>query len=718
MNASTHAVWLIPVPPLLSAAVILLFTFRSRWLSHTVALVAAGISLVLGWSVVFGALGTPHFADHPLAASVDWLPTGSTALRMGVAVDPLTVVMLFFVPLACALIILYSVGYSNFGKTLDAHDEVGSPPHNGVEPMYTRFFAFLSLFAGAMLLLVVADNLLLLFFGWEIMGLCSYLLIGFWHGRNYADPHQTTPRQAAVKAFLTTRLADVVMLLGIAYLYSETGTLNFREIFFNPELMEKLVATPSYISGLAAAHMIGLLIFAGTVGKSAQFPLHTWLPDAMEGPTPVSAMIHAAAMVSAGVYMVIRVFPLLAAGAGHGGSPVLAIMTVVGSFTALFAATIAVAQNDVKKVLAYSTISQLGFMITALGIGAYVAAAFHLMTHAFFKALLFLGSGSIIHGMEHGAHHSHEHIDPQDMRNMGGLAARMPVTHLTFLIGGLSLAGFPFVTAGFWSKDEILADALAHGHTTVLVVLLLAAFLTAFYTMRQIAMTFWGAPRTESAAHAHESAWTMTLPLVILAFFAVTAGYVGVHHEFPVLGHLLGSNPFEHFLMGALPAELEGFSFSWTPVMLSVLVGLGGLLAGWLIYGRRPLAAGAADPVQAALGPVHTLLGNKYYLDEFYQAAFVVPAKWISSVFVSHILDRGIIDGLLHSLARLMMGIGSGTVLFEKWGVNYVPDQLADGVQATGNGSRFVQTGQVQTYLLGVVVAVLAMTATLLIAAR
>ena len=718
MNASALTVWLIPVPPLLSAAVILLFTFRSRWLSHTVALTAIGISLVLGWSVVFGALGTPHFADHPLASSIDWLPTGKTALRMGVAVDPLTVVMLFFVPLACALIILYSVGYSNFGKALDAHDQPGSPPHNGVEPMYARFFAFLSLFAGAMLLLVVADNLLLLFFGWEIMGLCSYLLIGFWHGRNYADPHQTTPRQAAVKAFLTTRLADVVMLLGIVYLYSEAGTLNFREIFFNAELMEKLVATPSYISGLAAAHMIGLLIFAGTVGKSAQFPLHTWLPDAMEGPTPVSAMIHAAAMVSAGVYMVIRVFPLLAAGAEHGSSPALALMTVVGSFTALFAATIAIAQNDVKKVLAYSTISQLGFMITALGIGAYVAAAFHLMTHAFFKALLFLGSGSIIHGMEHGAHHTHEHIDPQDMRNMGGLAARMPVTYMTFLIGGLSLAGFPFVTAGFWSKDEILADALAHGHTAVLVVLLLAAFLTAFYTMRQIALTFWGAPRTESAAHAHESAWTMTLPLVILAFFAITAGYVGVHHEFPVLGHLLGSNPFEHFVMGALPVEREGFAFSWTPVVLSVVVGLGGLLAGWLVYGRRPLAAGAADPVQVVLGPVHTLLGNKYYLDEFYQAAFVVPAKWVSAVFVSRIVDRGIIDGALHALARLTMGIGGGAVLFEKWGVNYVPDQLADGVQATGEKSRFVQTGQVQTYLLGVVVAVLAMTAALLIAAR
>jgi len=302
-----------------------------------------------------------------------------------------------------------------------------------------------------MLLLVVADNLLLLFVGWEIMGLCSYLLIGFWFEKESAG-------RAAVKAFTTTRVADVIMLLGIVYLYLETGTLSFREILYNPAVLQELATTPAIFIGGSAAALISLFLIAGTIGKSAQFPLHVWLPDAMEGPTPVSAMIHAAAMVSAGIYAIIRLFPLLVAGADphHGlfNGPLL-LMALVGAGTALFAATIALAQNDVKRVLAWSTISQLGFMMAALGIGAWVAAAFHLITHAFFKALLFLASGSVIHGMEHGEHHVHEHghhdehadahaapFDPQDMLHMGGLQQRMPVTFLAFLAGGFSLAGF------------------------------------------------------------------------------------------------------------------------------------------------------------------------------------------------------------------------------------------------------------------------------------
>ena len=297
---------------------------------------------------------------------------------------------------------------------MEVHD--GKEHHvPSIEPMYARFFAFIGLFAFGMYTLVVSDNLLTLFVGWEIMGLCSYLLIGFWFGKESA-------RAAMVKAFITTRVGDVFMLLGIAYLYAQAGTLSFRAILYNPEMLDHLAHAPSYIPGLSAAGLIGLLLFIGTVGKSAQFPLHVWLPDAMEGPTPVSAMIHAATMVSAGVYMVIRMFPLLSAGAGHGLTPAMTAMAVVGSFTALFAATIAVAQNDVKRVLAYSTISQLGYMVAALGIGAYIAAAFHLITHAFFKALLFLGSGSVIHGMEHGVLHTGDHdVDPQDMFNMGGL---------------------------------------------------------------------------------------------------------------------------------------------------------------------------------------------------------------------------------------------------------------------------------------------------------
>ncbi len=712
MDQNTLFAWLIPVPPIAAFFLIILLTNRSKWLSHSIALLAIGTSLVLSWIIVAQEVfGNLHIGDHPIASSVAWLPTGDTALRMGVAVDALTIVMLFFVPMACFLIILYSVGYSNFGKARDARDEPGSPPHNGVEPLYSRFFAFLSLFAGAMLILTVADNLLLLFVGWELMGLCSYLLIGFWYGRNYKDPNQTNPRQAAVKAFMTTRVADVLMLLGIVYLYSMTGTLTFREIFFNEETMNMLSQTPAMLAvgGLAASHMIGLLLFAGTVGKSAQFPLHVWLPDAMEGPTPVSAMIHAAAMVSAGVYMVIRIFPLLSAGAEHGTNPTLSAMAAIGAFTALFAATIAIAQNDVKRVLAFSTISQLGYMIAAIGIGAYVAAVFHLMTHAFFKALLFMGSGSIIHGVEHGQHHSHEDIDPQDMMNMGGLRARMPTTFWTFLIGGLSLVGFPFLTAGFWSKDEILADAFAHGHLVVFVVLLLAAFLTAFYTMRQIALTFLGEPRTESAEHAQESHWTMTLPLVVLSFFAIFAGYVGVHPEFPVLGSLLGNNPFEHLVVEALPEHIEAFAFDWTPVLLSVVAVLAGLGLGWLLYARKPLTHGQKDPLVAALGSVHSMLKNKYYLDELYHFLFVRPAQWISETFVFRWVDRGLIDGILHAIVQIATRIGSSARQFDIWGINWLPDRLGDGVKIVGGSFRALQTGRIQNYLLVMLAAVLAL---------
>ena len=720
MELSTILAWLVPLPPLASFFVIILLTSKYRRMSHMVALFAMGLSLLFSWMIVFSALSIEHFGEHPIASNVSWFPTGDTVLRMGVAVDPLTIVMLTFVPLACFLIILYSVGYSNFGKNRDQRDVPGSPPHHGIEPMYSRFFAFLSLFAGAMLVLTVADNLLLLFFGWEIMGFCSYLLIGFWYGRTYDDESQITPSGAAVKAFMTTRLADVVMLIGIAYLYHEAGTLNFREIFFNDEIISHLLHTPSIVGGMAAAHLIGLLIFAGTVGKSAQFPLHVWLPDAMEGPTPVSAMIHAAAMVSAGVYMVIRMFPLLSAGTGlHGStSPALTVMAFVGAFTALFAATIAVAQNDVKRVLAYSTISQLGYMVAALGIGAYVAAAFHLMTHAFFKALLFMGSGSIIHGVEHGIHRTNEKLDPQNMFNMGGLAKRMPTTYWTFVIGGLSLAGLPFVTAGFWSKDEILADAFAHGHWWVFVVLLISAFLTAFYTMRQIALTFLGNPRTESAAKAHESTWTMTLPLIVLSFFAVFAGFVGVHMDFPVLGALLGSNPFEHFVIGSLPHHGSGFVFDWTPVILSVVAGVAGLALGWMVYGRRPLAVGQQDPLVKVLGPLENVLANKYYIDELYDVALVRPVKWIAEIVAFKWIDRIVIDGALHAVAGLVMKIGSVAIWFEKWAIDYAPDKFGDGVRSSGHAFRVIQSGRVQDYLTVTLSAVVVVGAVLFVMLR
>ncbi|MCJ7511491.1 MAG: NADH-quinone oxidoreductase subunit L, partial [Anaerolineales bacterium] len=581
--------WLIPLPPVLAFFAILLFTNRSNRLSHFVAVGAMLISWAMGMALFITAVTTEGLAQHPITSAVPWLPTGTSWIEFGILVDPLTAVTLFFVVWTCLAIFVYSIGYHNYRHRRDPADKPGLPPHaGGIDPIYARFFAFIALFAFGMLVLVLADNLLLLFMGWEIMGLCSYLLIGFWFAKDSA-------KRAAVKAFMTTRVGDVFFLLGIAYLYSATGTLNFRAILNNEEVLHQLASTPAVL-GLSAAALIGILIFIGTVGKSAQFPLHVWLPDAMEGPTPVSAMIHAATMVSAGVYLLLRMFPLLTVGFEPGGglTTTMTVIAVIGTFTAIFSATIAVAQNDVKRVLAYSTISQLGFMVAAVGIGAFVAATFHLITHAFFKALLFLGSGSVIHGMEHGIHKTQEHVDPQDMLNMGGLRKRMPITFWTFLLGGLSLAGFPIVTAGFWSKDEILGVAHAQ-NPAVFVVLALAALLTAFYTMRQISLTFLGQPRTSAAEHAHESAWTMTAPLILLAFFAVTVGWVGIKGDFPVIGGLVP--PWiEEFLASMLAAEgghAAGLSF--VPLLTSLVVSLGGLGVGWLIY--RRITAEAGDPL-------------------------------------------------------------------------------------------------------------------------
>jgi NADH-quinone oxidoreductase subunit L len=637
---------------------------------------------------------------------VRWFPTGDTWFQVGVWVDPLTAVTLFFVAWTVLMIFIYSVGYHNFGQPKGDHDVAGLPPHGAtetdkhghthrvlsIEPMYSRFFAFIGLFAFGMYTLVVSDNLLTLFVGWEIMGLCSYLLIGFWYGKPSA-------RAAMIKAFLTTRVGDVFMLLGIAYLYSATGTLSYREIFYNEEVLHTLATTASGVLGLSAAALIGLLLFIGTIGKSAQWPLHVWLPDAMEGPTPVSAMIHAATMVSAGVYMVIRVYPLLSAGMEHGHltAPMMA-MAFIGTFTALFAATIAVAQNDIKRVLAYSTISQLGFMIAALGVGGYIAATFHLVTHAFFKALLFLGSGSVIHGMEHGVLHTGDHhMDPQDMTNMGALRKKMPATFWTFTIGGLALAGFPLFTAGFWSKDEIFADAFAHA-PLVFICLALAAFLTAFYTMRQITMTFLGEARTEEAHHAVESKWTMTAPLVALAFFAVVFGWLGIHEEFPLIGSLI-PNWIHEFVGGTLLEHPEVIPFSWVPLLTSLVVSLGGLALGWWVY--RDYKAGAVDPVKKALGPVHTVLKNKYYFDELYDKVFVQPAYWLAATFTSLWMDRKVIDGVLHWFGHITGVIGNFLRnAIDKPIVNGSGDFVGEGTKKLGGTFRTIQTGRVQQYMI------------------
>lgn len=683
-------IWLIPLPPVLAFFLIVLFTNKSKALSHSVAVGAAFLSWLGAMIVFVRALGVEHFGEHPFESSINWLPVGETWLKIGVLIDPLSAAVLFFVAWTVLMIFVYSVGYHNYGQPQGDHDLAGLPPHGAtvhghavpsVEPMYSRFFAFIGLFAFGMYTLVVSDNLLTLFVGWEIMGLCSYLLIGFWYGKPSA-------RNAAVKAFMTTRIGDVFMLLGIAFLYSATGTLSFREIF-TEKILHTLAIVPSGVFGLSAAGLIALLLFIGTIGKSAQWPLHVWLPDAMEGPTPVSAMIHAATMVSAGVYAGIRMFPLLSL-----DPKTMTIVAFIGTFTAIFAATIAVAQNDIKRVLAYSTISQLGFMIAALGVGAYIAAVFHLITHAFFKALLFLGSGSVIHGMEHGVLHTGNHkINPQDMFNMGGLRKKMPITFWTFLIGGFALSGFPIITAGFWSKDEILADAFGHGHLTVFITLAVAAFLTAFYTMRQITLTFLGEPRTEEAKHAHETPWTMTAPLVVLAVFAIGYGWVGIPEHFPLLGGLV-PNWFHEFVGGTLAEHPEVLEFNPIPLATSLFVALGGLFFGWLAY--RNVGSPVEDKLQIGV------LKNKWYFDEIYDFLFIKPATWFSEVFVSRWMDKGFIDGILHIFGPMTGGIGD--IIRNYFDVPVINQFFGDGsAHAThwiGRNLRPIQTGRIQQYLI------------------
>jgi NADH-quinone oxidoreductase subunit L len=739
----TILTWLIPAGPLLAFFVIVLFTNRSRTLSWMVAWAGVFVALILGWTVALNtaAVGVHHLEEHPTVASgaIPWIPVGDffegTWINIGVAVDPLTAVTLIMVTFTVTMIFIYSVGYHNWGAPLGKI--LGVPNHLQEEPLLSRFFAFMSLFAGGMLILVVADNLLLLFIGWELMGFTSYSLIGFWYAREYhlgpGDIPHIPPYKASVKAFMTTRVADVVMLLGIVFFYFEFGTMNFNEAF-TPESFELVLNA----IGPVAIGAMALMLFTGTVGKSAQFPLHVWLPDAMEGPTPVSAVIHAAAMVSAGVYFLLRIFPLLAVASGPLGTQTVSyIIAGIGAFTALMAATIAISQNDVKGVLAYSTISQLGFMVAAIGIGGYVAGAFHLITHGFFKALLFLASGSVIHGMEHGAHEVHDHhTDPQDMRYMGGLRKKMPITFWTFLIGGLALAGLPLITAGFWSKDEIFAEAWYLWESDgsllpliVFVMLAVAAFLTAYYTARQISMTFLGKPRTPLAEHAHESNAFMTIPLILLSVFAVIAGWAGIPENFPGIGPVINLNYFHHFVgatiyklmeelyeLHLVAHPIETLPFNMEPLITSLVVALGGLFLGWWIYGRKPLKEGESDPVAGPLGPIYTFLYNKWYIDELYERVFINPTTYVSEKVVYQAMDKTVIDGILHSVARGFYGFGYYVKRFEEVVISGGVDKLKDGFLDIAEEFRQLQTGRVQEYaLISALIAVALIAVVLLI---
>ena len=676
------AIWLIPLFPLFGAVVMLLIGRKldpqghphSRSSKTVVSLLCPGtvlLSFLFSIGAVVQLAGLPERVHQVIQFT--WLAglpfAGANGLARfaadwGFLLDPLSAVMILVVSGVSFVIHVYSIGYM------------------GHEGGYYRFFGYLNLFVFFMLMLVLANNYVLMFVGWEGVGLCSYLLIGFWF-------HKKSAADAGKKAFIVNRIGDAGFLLGLLLMFATLGTVRFLDV-------NQALAHMSPEVGFGVLSAMALLLFLGATGKSAQFPLYVWLPDAMEGPTPVSAMIHAATMVSAGVYMVIRMFPLISAGwePGMPLNPTMSIIAFIGAFTALFAATIAVAQNDIKRVLAYSTISQLGYMIAALGVGAYVAAAFHLITHAFFKALLFLGSGSVIHGMEHGVLHTGDHsIDPQNMFNMGGLRKKMPITFWTFLIGGLALSGFPVLTAGFWSKDEILADAFGHGHWAVFATLATAAFLTAFYTMRQITLTFLGEPRTKEAEHAQDPPWTMTLPLVILAVFAIGYGWVGIPEHFPLIGGIL-PNWFHEFIGGTLFEVPEAVPFSVWPLLTSLGVALGGLFIGWLVY--RKVKSPKQDFLQI---PV---LKNKWYFDEAYNFLFVRPAYWVSETFTYMFMDRAIIDGILHTFGRVALWLGSFLRnYFDKPVINeFIADGTGNIVKKAGSSLRRIQVGRIQSYML------------------
>jgi NADH-quinone oxidoreductase subunit L len=668
--------WLIPAVPMVAAGAIALLKQPMKKLSSTLAIGSLGFSLLLALAAFAHVLsGWSHGYAVREVVNFSWIQVGTTQVELGWVLDPLAAVMLVMVTFVGLLIFIYSTGYME-------HDE-----------NYTRFFCFLSLFAGAMLGVVIANSILLLFMCWELVGLTSYLLIGFW----YQKPSAAA---AAKKAFLTTRVGDVFFLLGIVWLFAQTGTLLFYD--HGAGSMEPLALGGLLVHhaawGLTAAGAIGLLIFAGAAGKSGQLPLHVWLPDAMEGPTPVSALIHAATMVAAGVYLVARVYPLMAAGMPAGGTTtVLTVVTWVGASTAVFAALIAVAQNDIKRILAYSTVSQLGYMMAGLGVGGVAVGMFHLITHAFFKALLFMGAGSVIHG-------AHEE---QDIRKMGGLRKSMLVTFVTYGIGMLALCGFPGLS-GFWSKDGIL-EAAQHWSVanTPFYMLVFGALLTAFYMTRQVSYVFFGTWRGHG--DVHESPRVMTMPLAILAFFAIALAAIGTP-AWPWFKAFLNGNAAT---LGWAGFREPGLGMLMLTSSVVVLAGLG---LGWWIYGSKSPAAEEPDPLEKAMPPVWAVLRDKFYIDELYGATVIAFYAWWAKV--ADWVDREIWGDMVATV----------TFLFNRWArlnrfldANIVDGAFDKGCEEIASGGGLlarVQTGRGQMYLRLLALAVVVLAAILIWSGR
>lgn len=605
--------FLVPGLPLLGAAFLLLFRRRLQTIAGYVASITVGSAFLVALTAFAELLNRDPGQRIIHTGSYDWISAGGLNVDLSFTVDPLSAVMLLVVTGVGTLIHIYSIGY------MEHDDRRGT------------FFGYLNLFVASMLILVMANNFLVLYMGWELVGLCSYLLIAFWY-------HRPAAAAAGKKAFIVNRIGDLGFLIGVLLIYSHFGTLDFDTVFGSVE-------TAGLVGRIATA--IPVFLFIGAVGKSAQIPLHIWLPDAMEGPTPVSALIHAATMVTAGVYMVARAHVLFEA--SHIAATLVA---TIGVATALFAAIIAIAQDDIKRVLAYSTISQLGYMFLAVGVGAltgsaiaYAAGIFHLVTHAFFKALLFLGAGSVMHATG----------DEVDMKKMGGLLRHLPITGWTFIIGWLAIMGIPPMS-GFFSKDSILAAAWEGGRGIFWVLGVLTAGLTAFYMSRQVFLTFFGRSRLAADVTPHESPPVMTTPLVTLAGLAALGGWFGLATQ--------GGRIYEFLIptFGEAAVEAESLAVAHVPEFLlaaSVLIVtvFGGVLTAWMLY-LRPGFEMRRQKVKGALGPLVRIVQNKFYVDEAYGAIAVWPAKQLARV-TAFGFDMGVIDGAVNGVAGAV-GAASG----------------------------------------------------------
>ncbi len=648
--------WFVPAAPFVASLIILTLSNARR--RSAAALAIAGQIAALAMSILaFGqTLQTPGFR---VVQNFTWFTFGEQALRLGFVFDPLGAAMLLMVALAGLCIFVFSVGYMAEDKN------------------FTRFFAYLSFFSGAMLGLVIANSLLLLFIFWELVGLASYLLIGFWIERPRAA-------EAAKKAFITTRIGDMGFFLGILWLYGRSGTLLFYDRG-NGCLESAGLAMLG-----ASATFIALLIFCGAVGKSGQFPLHVWLPDAMEGPTPVSALIHAATMVAAGVFLVARVYPLFSLGPINGVTPSLTVVVWIGVTTALMAALIAIAQADIKRVLAYSTVSQLGLMMVSLGVGGVAAGIMHLLAHGFFKALLFLGAGSVIHGC-HGE---------QDIRKMGGLRRLMPVTFFTYAVGMMALSGVPFFFSGGWTKEEILHATASWAPSHAPYYLILAGVvLTALYMTRQVIYVFFGNPRA-TAEHAHESPRAMTMPLIVLALCAIFFSVV-----------LTPAWPWLHGYLTGEPVHFEIARLIQPMLFVSLVLVGGGVAAGIWIYRKagaperdRPAEI---DPLEYAQPALFRFLANGMWIDELYDRT-VIAFSW-ASARLSDWMDRYFWDGLVRGFGAIAQLFGIFTTSVGERGINAGVDETTVGTRGLGRLISAAHSGQIQTYLGAVAIGMLAL---------